>query len=42
MLHFQFEATKFEESWSRKALETFYEEGAVSGERREGGDGLLL
>ena len=29
MLHFQFEATKFEESWSRKALETFYEEGWI-------------
>ena len=27
MLEFRFEATKFEESWSRKALESFYEEG---------------
>ena len=28
-LEFQFEATKFEESWSRQALETFYEEGWI-------------
>lgn len=28
-LHFQFEATKFEESWSRQALETFYEDGWI-------------
>ena len=29
MLRFQFEATKFEESWSRQALETFYEDGWI-------------
>ena len=29
MLEFRFEATKFEESWSRKALESFYEEGWI-------------
>lgn len=28
-LKFQFEATKFEESWSRKALESFYEDGWI-------------
>ena len=28
-LNFQFEATKFEETWSRKALESFYEEGWI-------------
>lgn len=28
-LKFSFEATKFEESWSRQALETFYEEGWI-------------
>lgn len=30
-LKFQFEATKFEESWSRKALESFYEDGWIQG-----------
>lgn len=28
-LEFKFEATKFEESWSRQALETFYEDGWI-------------
>ena len=28
-LNFQFEATKFEESWSRQALEMFYEDGWI-------------
>ena len=30
-LDFQFESTKFEESWSRQALEAFYEDGWIQG-----------